>query len=99
MSTVQHNVEDIDEQDEIVNNSSGPLENQIKKPNKKQNKNFKRKGTRTDVLELIRNDKLKFYENYINIQNVRLAEKKRKNDLQEEKNKLLKEYLARKTNN
>jgi len=46
--TVQHSIqEDIDDQDEFVNNSSGPLENQINKPVKK-TKNFNRKVTKID---------------------------------------------------
>lgn len=71
----------------------GPVEDQVRTPITKTVRNLKRKGTRTDVLEMIRNDKQKFYENYLNIQKSRLVEQKRKNYLLEEKNKLLKEYL------
>lgn len=71
----------------------GPVEDHVRTPITKTVRNLKRKGTRTDVLEMIRNDKQKFYENYLNIQNSKLVERKRKNDLLEEKNKLLKEYL------
>lgn len=55
----------------------GPVEDHVRTPITKTVRNLKRKGTRTDVLEMIRNDKQKFYKNY----------------LLEEKNKLLKEYL------
>lgn len=71
----------------------GPVEDLVRTPITKTVRNLKRKGTRSDVLEMIRNDKQKFYENYLNIQNSKLVERKRKNDLLEEKNKLLKEYL------
>ena len=71
----------------------GPVEDQVRTPITKTVRNLKRKGTRTDVLEMIRNDKQKFNESYLNIQNSKIVERKRKNDLLEEKNKLLKEYL------
>lgn len=89
LSTLMQSIQE----DELVNNTSEPLEYQKIKPLKKSTINYKRKGTRTDTLEMIRDDKKKFYENYINIQNEKLIESKRKNDLREEKNKLLKEYL------
>jgi len=47
----------------------GPVEDQVRTPITKTVRNLKRKGTRTDVLEMIRNDKQKFYENYLNIKN------------------------------
>ncbi|CAI6377805.1 unnamed protein product [Macrosiphum euphorbiae] len=67
----------------------GPVEDQVRTPITKTVRNLKRKGTRTDVLEMIRNDKQKFNESYLNIQNSKIVERKRKNDLLEEKNKLL----------
>ncbi|KAL4083807.1 hypothetical protein QTP88_029123 [Uroleucon formosanum] len=45
--------------------SPGPIEDQIRTPITKTVRNLKRKGTRTDVLEMIRNNKQKFYENYL----------------------------------
>ncbi|KAF0739308.1 Myeloid differentiation primary response protein MyD88 [Aphis craccivora] len=93
--TLQRSVHEvIDEPDEFINEASGCVEDERKTAVKKTTTNLKRKGTRTDVLEDIRSDKQKFYENYIQIQNSKIAEQKRKNDLLEEKNKLLKEYLA-----
>lgn len=79
--------------DEFEIKASGPIDDERKTAVKMATRNLKRKGTRTDVLEDIRKDKQKFYENYIHIQNSKLAEQRRRNDLIEEKNKLLKEYL------
>ncbi|KAL4126201.1 hypothetical protein QTP88_010427 [Uroleucon formosanum] len=95
--TLQKSVHEvIDEPDLFINKASGSVEDERKTAVKKTTINLKRKGTRTDVLEGIRSDKQKFYENYIQIQNSKIAEQKRKNDLLEEKNKLLKEYLLNK---
>lgn len=52
----------IDEQDEFENKASGSVEDERKTAVKK-TRNLKRKGTRTDVLKGIRNNKQKFYEN------------------------------------
>jgi len=74
----------IDEQDEFENKASVSVEDDRKTVVKKATRNLKRKRTRTDVLEGIRNEQ-KFYESYIQIQNLKLAEQRRKNDLLEEK--------------
>lgn len=87
--------ENIYEQEESEQyNAPEPVE--VQKKVTKTVKNLKRKGTRTDVLEMIRDDKQKFYESYLKIQNAKLVELKRKNDLVEEKNKLLGEYFDQK---
>jgi len=63
-----------DEQDEFENKASGPFDDERKTAVKMATRNLKRNGTRTDVLEGIRNEKQKLYENYIQIQNSKLAE-------------------------
>lgn len=78
-------------QEEYKTNDPEPVLNYVRKSAG----NVKRKGTKIDVLELIRKDKDKFYEQYIKIQNSKIVELIRKNDLLEEKNKLLKEYLSK----
>lgn len=84
----------IDVQNRSENKSSGPVEDEKKKQLKRRQEIWR--GTRTDVLEGMIEDKQKFYENYIKIQNSKIAEQKRRKDLLEEKNKLLKEYLQNK---